>query len=49
MDDVTDPAMRVMLERLAEESRVGNYGIYFGNQNAGRVAPVSAKIEGKTA
>ncbi len=46
MDDVTDPAMRVMLERLADESRVGNYGIYFGNQNTGRVAPVSTKIEG---
>jgi flavin reductase (DIM6/NTAB) family NADH-FMN oxidoreductase RutF len=49
VDDVTDPAMRVMLERLAEESRVGNYGIYFGNQNTGRLAPVSAKIEGKSA
>lgn len=48
LDDVTDPAMRVMLERLAEESRVGNYGIYFGNQNAGRVAPVSVKVEGTT-
>lgn len=38
-DDVTDPAMRIMLERLAEEARVGDYGIYFGNQNTGRVAP----------
>lgn len=44
LDDITDPAVRTMLERLAEESRVGNYGIYFGNQNAGRVA----KVEGKT-
>jgi flavin reductase (DIM6/NTAB) family NADH-FMN oxidoreductase RutF len=41
LDDVTDPAMRVMLDRLADESRVGNYGIYFGNQNAGRVARVA--------
>ena len=40
-DDVTDPAMRIMLERLAEEARVGDYGIYFGNHNMGRVAPVS--------
>ncbi|MES2433470.1 MAG: flavin reductase family protein [Pseudomonadota bacterium] len=40
-DDVTDPAMRTMLERLAEEARVGDYGIYFGNQNIGRVAPVA--------
>ncbi|MDB5665579.1 flavin reductase family protein [Cypionkella sp.] len=46
-DDVTDPAMRIMLERLAEEARVGDYGIYFGNQNTGRVAPVAPKIEGK--
>ena len=46
LDDVTDPAMRLMLERLAEESRVGDYGIYFGNQNAGRVAPLSVKVEG---
>lgn len=35
--DVTDPAMRLMLERLAAESRMGNYGIYFGNQEQGRV------------
>ena len=39
--DVTDQALRTMLDRLAEESRMGNYGIYFGNQNAGRVTPVS--------
>lgn len=39
--DVTDQALRTMLDRLAEESRLGNYGIYFGNQNAGRVTPVA--------
>jgi len=39
--DVTDQALRTMLDRLAEESRMGNYGIYFGNQNAGRVTPVA--------
>jgi flavin reductase (DIM6/NTAB) family NADH-FMN oxidoreductase RutF len=42
LEDITDPAVRIMLERLAAESKVGNYGIYFGNQNAGRVA----KVEG---
>ena len=26
---------------LAEESRMGNYGIYFGNQNAGQIALVA--------
>ncbi len=41
--DVTDPALRVMLERLAEESRVGNYGIYFGNQDQGRVEPIGER------
>lgn len=35
--DVTDPAMRVMLERLAGEARLGNYGIYFGTHERGRV------------
>ncbi len=41
LTDVTDPAMSVMLHRLAEESRQGNYGIYFGNQTSGRVARVA--------
>jgi flavin reductase (DIM6/NTAB) family NADH-FMN oxidoreductase RutF len=35
--DVTDPAARIMLERLAEEARIGNYGIYFGTHETGRV------------
>lgn len=41
--DVTDPAMRVMLERLAAESRLGNYGTYFGTHEQGRVAPVAER------
>lgn len=41
--DVTDPAMAVMLERLADESRVGSYGIYFGNQDQGRVEPIGER------
>lgn len=40
LGDVTDPAVCTMLERLAEEARVGSYGIYVGNQNAGRVRRV---------
>ena len=39
--DVTDQALRTMLDRLAEETRMGNYGIYFGNQSAGQVAQVA--------
>ncbi|MFN3643611.1 MAG: flavin reductase family protein [Gemmobacter sp.] len=34
---VSDPALREMLTRLAEESRLGNYGVYFGTHEAGRV------------
>ncbi len=41
--DVTDPAMLTMLDRLAEESRIGNYGIYFGNQELGRVEPIGER------
>ncbi|MCZ8333968.1 MAG: flavin reductase family protein [Rhodobacteraceae bacterium] len=43
--EVTDQALRVMLERLAEESRMGNYGIYFGNQDRGRVALVAGETK----
>ena len=39
--DVTDPALRHMLERLADESRIGNYGIYFGNHRQGRVQRIA--------
>lgn len=38
LDDVTDPALRIMLERLADESRMGNFGTYFGTHEKGRVA-----------
>ena len=41
--EVTDQALRTMLDRLAEESRMGNYGIYFGNQNAGQIALVAGE------
>lgn len=39
--DVTDPALRQMLERLADESRMGNYGIYFGTHVEGRVQRIA--------
>ena len=29
---------------LAEESRMGNYGVYFGNQEQGRVEPIGERI-----
>ncbi len=47
---VTDPAARAMLERLAEETRMGNYGIYYGTHEQGRVTPIGAQSgEGKNA
>ena len=39
--DVTDPAARIMLERLAEEARMGNYGVYIGTHVKGRVTRAS--------
>lgn len=38
MSDVTDPAIRTMLERLATESEQGMFGVYVGDQDAGRVS-----------
>ena len=34
---VGDPATRAMLDRLASEARLGNYGVYFGSHVAGQV------------
>lgn len=35
--DIADPAVCTMLERFAGESRVGDFGVYFGNQTRGAV------------
>lgn len=43
LGDITDPALRIMLDRLAEETLHGNFGIYFGNQTSGRVAKVAGE------
>jgi flavin reductase (DIM6/NTAB) family NADH-FMN oxidoreductase RutF len=37
---VQNQAVRIMLERFAKESKLGNYGVYFGNQNSGEVRPI---------
>lgn len=39
--DVSDPALRQMLQRLAEETRIGAYGVYFGTHETGQVQRVS--------
>lgn len=38
--EVSDPAARLMLERLADEAPAGSYGIYFGTHEEGRILPV---------
>ena len=43
LTDITDPAMLTMLERLADESRMGNYGVYFGSHKQGQV---TRKLQG---
>lgn len=44
VSDVTDPALLQMLERLADESRMGNYGVYFGTHEQGRVQRMTEEV-----
>lgn len=41
LDLISDNATKTMLRRLEKESRMGNYGIYFGNQKSGEVRQIS--------
>lgn len=41
LDDVSDPAILLMLERFAAESAIGRYGVYYGDQQSGEVRPIS--------
>lgn len=41
LTDVTDPAIKAMLERFGAESALGNYGIYYGNQDRGEVRSIA--------
>ena len=41
LDTVSDPAMRTMLSRFAEESRIGNFGIYYGTKERGQVRAIA--------
>lgn len=40
LSKVADSAVQIMLGRFAKESKLGNYGLYFGNQNSGEVRPI---------
>lgn len=42
LERVSDPATRQMLRRFQEESRIGNFGIYYGDQKSGQVRAISA-------
>lgn len=41
--DIADPAQCTLLERFAQESRLGNFGVYYGNQIRGQVRPISSR------
>lgn len=41
ISDVSDPAVRVMLQRLAREIEQGNFEVYIGNQDQGRVSSMA--------
>ncbi len=41
LDDVSDPAILTMLERLGREAAIGDFGVYYGNQNSGQVRPLA--------
>lgn len=41
LDDVSNPATLTMLERFAAETKLGNYGIYYGDQSRGEVHPMT--------
>ncbi len=40
--DIADPAICTMLERFAAESRIGNFGVYYGNEVSGQVKPLNS-------
>lgn len=42
---ISDSAVRDIVKRFAAESAIGNFGVYFGNQEKGRVHAVAAKGE----
>lgn len=43
LEEIADSAVRDAVKRFAQESSIGNFGVYFGNQEKGRVHAVAAK------
>lgn len=42
-ETLANPATADILRRFAAESSIGNFGVYFGNETAGKVHPVARK------
>ena len=42
---LANPATADILRRFAAESSIGNFGVYFGNETAGKVHPIARKPE----
>ncbi|MCK0126145.1 flavin reductase family protein [Gelidibacter sp. F2691] len=40
---VADPVICTMLDRFARENRMGNFGVYYGNQISGKVRPLTTE------
>ena len=40
LDNISDPAVLTMVERFSAENQIGNYGVYYGDQNSGEVRPI---------
>lgn len=45
LNQIAQGARRKMLARFARESRMGNYGVYFGDQHSGEVRPTVSEIQ----
>ncbi|MCF3638924.1 flavin reductase [Rhizobium sp. TRM95111] len=45
LPEISDTAIRELVRRFAQESTLGNFGVYFGNQDKGRVHAVAARGE----
>ncbi|MEP1611465.1 MAG: flavin reductase family protein [Roseobacter sp.] len=41
LENVSELAMRSMLERFEQESTIGDFGIYYGSQNSGQVRKIT--------
>ncbi|MEE9375413.1 MAG: alpha/beta fold hydrolase [Rhizobiaceae bacterium] len=43
LSNISDPAIRTMLKRFAQESMMGNFGVYTGNQIGGEVRTIASR------